>query len=138
MMPFTTVFELKVVQSEDEPNEQYFIYTPGDIDEKVITRLAEAGRILDRLHLYEIPFLVIYSAKDVRDAHHMGWGIYIPNMEQWEFMLKAEDRDIILCNGIGHETVLSEASDEYIYLLDAEKVSKLHFEYNVHVYYIKV
>ena len=134
--PFQTFFELRVVQSVDELSERYFIYTPGDVDAKLIERLSRSGRVLDRLHLNEIPFIVIYSSFQPELAHHMGWDIFMADVEEWKSLLKSEKNGIVLCNELGHETILSENPEGNIYSLDVLEIEKIHFEKNIHVYFL--
>ena len=135
---FRTFFELRVVQSVDETNERYFIYTPGDVDQDLIKGLALSGRVLDRLHLNEIPFIVIYSDFQPESAHHMGWGVFMADVEEWKSLLKSEKSGIVLCNELGHEAILAEKPEGNIYDLDILEIEKIHFEKNIHIYFLPV
>ena len=53
---FTTFLNVRVVESDDDPEEQYYIYTQSELPVQPLSEMMRATRVLDRLYLIEIPF----------------------------------------------------------------------------------
>ena len=134
---FKPVFNLYLLESSDNENEQFFINTPGEIDESLKKRLMKAGRFIERLYLSEIPFLLIFSDVSV-DCVSIGWGVHLPHIEDWESVLKSERQGIVFGNMMTYSLLQGELEGDSVYSLAPEKIEKIHNEHNLHVYFLEM
>ena len=134
---FTTFLNLRIVESDDDPEEQYHIYTEGEVGREALNELMKAARVLDRLYLQEIPFLIIYSSADV-ETTHIGWGIQMAHIDDWLTVLKEKTKEYMLVNRLADE-VLGESIDgeRSFYSLGHTDIQKLHETTNLHIFFLR-
>ena len=134
---FTTFLNLRVVESDDDPDEQYYIYTEGEVEREVLNELMRAARVLDRLYLLEIPFLIVYSDADVETVH-IGWGIHLAHIDDWLSVLKKKTKGYVLLNRFAYDAVGESGDDDLSsYDLNAVDISKLHETVNFHIFFLR-
>lgn len=134
---FTTFLNLRVVESDDDPDEQYYIYTEGEVAVQSLSEMMRAARVLDRLYLMEIPFLLIYSDADVETVH-IGWGIHLAHIDDWFTVLKEKTRGYVVLNRLAYETMGENTEDDLSsYNLNDVDISKLHEAVNFHVFFLR-
>ena len=134
---FTTFLNLRVVESDDDPDEQYYIYTQSEVAVQSLTEMMRAARVLDRLYLMEIPFMLIYSEADVETAH-IGWDIHLAHIDDWLTVLKEKTKGYVLLNRTAYEAVGESGEDDLSsYDLNAVDISKFHEAVNFHVFFLR-
>ena len=133
---FTTVLNVRVVESNDDPEEQFYIYTEGEVEREDLNELMRAARVVDRLYLQEIPFLIIYSDADVETVH-IGWGIQMTHIDDWLTVLKEKTKEYMLASRLADE-VLGENidSESDFYNLSHLDLQKLHETTNLHIFFL--
>ncbi|MCY4129257.1 MAG: hypothetical protein OXG15_08465 [Gammaproteobacteria bacterium] len=129
-----TILKLTVLQTKNREEELYYVYRSAEISDDVVENLIKCGQILDRLYLNEIPFITVVSEADEIECAEIGWGIYMPYIEDLEAFLEL-DFDIVLFNLQAHDIVLSSDIEGTIFDINKLDVVNLHKEHNLHVYY---
>ena len=127
---------LRIVESDDDPDEQYHIYTEGEVEREALNELMRAARVLDRLYLQEIPFLIICSDAEIETAH-IGRGIQMAHIDDWLTVLKEKTKEYMLVNRVADEA-LGESinSERAVYELSHTDLQKLHETTNLHIFFL--
>ncbi len=128
---FETVFNLKMIESEDEPGERFMVYHADEPDPVLMKELTFAGRFLHRQYLTEIPFVLVFSDIDC-DCMHVGWNSWLPNIENWSEVLASADTRYALLNEQANELVLRHNNDRLVCDLDASKAQEYHEAFNLY------
>ena len=134
---FTTFLNLRVVESNDDPDEQYHVYTAGEVEREALNELMRAGRVLDRLYLQEIPFVVIYSDADVETVH-IGWRIHLAHIDEWATVLKEKTKEYTLVSRLADEVLGKNIESESSFCdLSQVDLQKLHETTNLHIFCLR-
>ena len=139
---FNPLLNVKLVESNDEPGERFFIYFTDDGPPHMIDELQKVGRFLHRQYLSEIPFVLVFSDKDC-ESMHIGWNSWLPHVEEWSNLMTSEYQDIVLLNELA-VTLLSEKSDEDSnkgpagIICDLSEIQELHSSLNIYLFFVKI
>ena len=96
----------------------------------------KAARVLDRLFLMEIPFLIIYSNAAVATTH-IGWGIQMAHINDYLTVLKEQTKQYMVVNRLADEVLGAWIeSEKSFYNLSHIDVQNLHETTNLHIFFL--
>ena len=140
---FKELFNLHLVESVNDIDCRYFLYVPSGTDDSVKQRLRQSGLFLDRLYLYEVPFLLTCCGDILVDAEHVGWDVYLPHVDTWMGVLEDSSTEILLLNQLAHNIITSanieneKVDGADLHGLDISSIRDLHSDKNLHCYFLR-
>ena len=142
---FKELFNLHLVESVHDIDYRYFLYVPsGTEDDSVKQRLLKSGLFLDRLYLYEVPFLLTCCGDILVDAAHIGWNVHLPHIDTWIGVLEDSDTDVLLLNQLAHNIIIGaniendKIDGANLHGLDISSIRELHSDKNLHCYFLRL
>ena len=141
---FKELFNLNLVESVNDIGCRYFLYAPSGTDDSVKQKLQESGLFLDRLYLYEVPFLLACGGDILVDALHVGWDVHLPHIDTWIGVLEDSNPEILLLNQLAHNIITSanieneKIDDAKLHELDISSIRELHSGNNLHCYFLRL
>ena len=145
---FKELFNLHLVESVNDIDRRYFIYMPSGTDDLIKQKLQTSGLFLDRLHLYEVPFLLTCCSDVLVGMEYVGWDVHLPHVDTWIGVLEDSNTEILLLNQLAHNVITSaniekEKEDEKIgdvnlHGLDMSSIRDLHSDKGLHCYFLRL
>ena len=141
---FKELFNLHLVESVNDIGCRYFLYVPSGTDDSEKQKLQESGLFLDRLYLYEVPFLLTCCDDILVDSTHIGWDIHLPHIDTWIGVLEESNTEVLLLNQLAHNVITSANIEKEkvdgadLHELDISSIQELHSNTNLHCYFLRV
>ena len=128
--PFLEELTVKTFYTPNNPSEIYTLYLKSDLEAEALNKITRSIRIIDRMFLYTLPVIVIFSERKEHHqlGHTIGWGIYKPSVEDSADILTKRIEPDIAINRLAAEIFDTHTEDG---LFDLSQFSEFQEDYNL-------